>query len=238
MTCSLKYGKIIYDPETGRFISQDLTEYADPEAINGLNLYAYCGNNPVMNVDPTGRIGLTFILVSMLIGAIIGGVSAGVKASDDGLDAKGIALAVLGGVILGAAVSGSFALGGGAVSGLTLLGKTVSGFALFATATIGTALASSAEYCLTELAYGKTPNLEGTLMSGVKGAFQGMFSFGFGALAGLNGNFKYADKSLFNDTGYLFKLPKESIIRYIGYSFPSTIIRGLFDKIFHKNWGI
>ena len=143
MTCSLKYGKIIYDPETGRFISQDLTEYADPEAINGLNLYAYCGNNPVMNVDPTGRIGLTFILVSMLIGAIIGGVSAGVKASDDGLDAKGIALAVLGGVILGAAVSGSFALGGGAVSGLTILGKTVSGFALFATATIGTALASS-----------------------------------------------------------------------------------------------
>ena len=44
-----------YDPETGRFISRDSIEYADPEAINGLNLYAYCGNNPVMNVDPTGN---------------------------------------------------------------------------------------------------------------------------------------------------------------------------------------
>ena len=43
-----------YDPELGRFISQDSIEYADPETINGLNLYAYCGNNPVMNVDPTG----------------------------------------------------------------------------------------------------------------------------------------------------------------------------------------
>ncbi len=43
-----------YDPETGRFISQDDVTYLDPEHINGLNLYAYCCNNPVMNVDPTG----------------------------------------------------------------------------------------------------------------------------------------------------------------------------------------
>ncbi len=43
-----------YDPETGRFISQDDYSYLAPETINGLNLYAYCNNNPVMNVDPTG----------------------------------------------------------------------------------------------------------------------------------------------------------------------------------------
>ena len=43
-----------YDPEVGRFISQDSLEYADPETVNGLNLYAYCGNNPVMGYDPTG----------------------------------------------------------------------------------------------------------------------------------------------------------------------------------------
>ena len=43
-----------YDPEIGRFISQDSIEYADPETINGLNLYAYCGNNPVMAIDPNG----------------------------------------------------------------------------------------------------------------------------------------------------------------------------------------
>lgn len=45
-----------YDPETGRFITIDGIEYLDPETINGLNLYAYCGNNPVMNVDPYGNI--------------------------------------------------------------------------------------------------------------------------------------------------------------------------------------
>ncbi|MCH3977141.1 MAG: helix-turn-helix domain-containing protein [Bacilli bacterium] len=43
-----------YDPETGRFISQDNISYLEPEMINGLNLYAYCGNNSVMNVDRNG----------------------------------------------------------------------------------------------------------------------------------------------------------------------------------------
>ena len=41
-----------YDPETGRFISADSIDYLAPDTVNGLNLYAYCGNNPVMNVDP------------------------------------------------------------------------------------------------------------------------------------------------------------------------------------------
>ncbi len=43
-----------YDPELGRFISADSIEYLDPETLGGLNLYAYCGNNPVMAVDDTG----------------------------------------------------------------------------------------------------------------------------------------------------------------------------------------
>ena len=43
-----------YDPEVGRFISQDDVSYLDPEHINGLNLFAYCGNNPVMAIDQSG----------------------------------------------------------------------------------------------------------------------------------------------------------------------------------------
>lgn len=43
-----------YDPEVGRFITIDAIEYLDPESINGLNLYAYCGDNPVMGYDPDG----------------------------------------------------------------------------------------------------------------------------------------------------------------------------------------
>ena len=44
-----------YDPEVGRFISADTIDYLAPDTINGLNLYAYCGNNPIMNVDPSGH---------------------------------------------------------------------------------------------------------------------------------------------------------------------------------------
>lgn len=35
-----------YDPEIGRFLNMDDISYADPEQFHGLNLYAYCGNNP------------------------------------------------------------------------------------------------------------------------------------------------------------------------------------------------
>ena len=44
-----------YDPQTGRFINADSLEYLAPETIGGLNIYAYCSNNPVMGVDPTGQ---------------------------------------------------------------------------------------------------------------------------------------------------------------------------------------
>ena len=43
-----------YDPEVGRFISQDSIKYIAPETLNGINLFAYCLNNPVMGKDPQG----------------------------------------------------------------------------------------------------------------------------------------------------------------------------------------
>ena len=43
-----------YDPIVCRFITFDDLQYLDPEHIGGLNLYAYCNNNPIMYVDPDG----------------------------------------------------------------------------------------------------------------------------------------------------------------------------------------
>ena len=44
-----------YDPEIGRFINADSFKYLGADGpIHGMNLYAYCGNNPIMGYDPSG----------------------------------------------------------------------------------------------------------------------------------------------------------------------------------------
>ena len=63
-----------YDPTLGRFISPDSVDYLEPQTIGGLNLYAYCGNNPIKYCDPTGH----FAITAFGIWAIVGIVSAAV----------------------------------------------------------------------------------------------------------------------------------------------------------------
>ena len=48
-------GHRYYSPELCRFIQPDSIEYLDPSSINGLNLYCYCMNNPIMYADPSGN---------------------------------------------------------------------------------------------------------------------------------------------------------------------------------------
>ena len=46
-----------YDPAIGRFISPDDISYLGANGdLNSYNLYAYCSNNPVMYVDPSGHL--------------------------------------------------------------------------------------------------------------------------------------------------------------------------------------
>ena len=125
-----------YDPEVGRFITIDDISYLNLEIINGLNLYAYCGNNPVMRIDENGNkwwdwllgvfsVVLTVVGVALTvtgIGGIFGGVliSAGVSS-------------LLGGIV-NQSQGGSFGAGwiggliGGAISG------AVGGFAIMSIA--------------------------------------------------------------------------------------------------------
>ena len=60
-----------YDPEIGRFITIDDISYLDPDSINGLNLYAYCGNNPVMCVDPSGTFAFSTFLIGLAISSLV-----------------------------------------------------------------------------------------------------------------------------------------------------------------------
>jgi len=75
----LQLGARYYWPEVGRFISQD-------PIGEGSNWYAYVGNNPVANADPTGEIGWLVLCaascgciggmgVAVVAGCVAGGCS-------------------------------------------------------------------------------------------------------------------------------------------------------------------
>lgn len=107
-----------YDPETGRFISPDALEYLQPETINGLNLYCYCLNNPVMYSDGSGHapewlqvagwigLGVGLLLCGVAAGILLGGVGTATLVG-------AIAVGAAKGTLIGAAVG----IGVGAISG-------------------------------------------------------------------------------------------------------------------------
>jgi hypothetical protein len=49
------YNARFYDPSIGRFITAD-SIIDDPEDTQGWNRYSYCGNNPIVYIDPTGHL--------------------------------------------------------------------------------------------------------------------------------------------------------------------------------------
>ena len=113
-----------YDPSTCRFISPDHPDYLDYESINGLNLYAYCLNSPVMYADPTGHfVFTTAMLVGLIIGATVGaaigfGTVAYTDYQDDGQIFNGSVKwyeyvgGTVTGAVLGAGVGGIIGAGG------------------------------------------------------------------------------------------------------------------------------
>ena len=107
-----------YDPEIGRFISQDEVSYLDPETINGLNLYAYCLNDPIMMADPTGYapewlkwLGLTVGAVLVIAAVIV--LTIGTAGLGAGLGAA-LAIGAAKGALIGAGIG---VLTGGIIGG-------------------------------------------------------------------------------------------------------------------------
>ena len=110
--CNARY----YDPNICRWISMDSIKYLDSNNINGLNLYAYCNDDPINNVDPSGCF-LSALFVGIIIGAIIGaaagaGVATYLDYKDD-LEINGsvgwqtyVGCTLLGGIVGGLAGAG------------------------------------------------------------------------------------------------------------------------------------
>ncbi len=103
-----------YNPQWRRFISPDNTAYLDPESVNGLNLYAYCLNDPVNYADPSGNSVIASFLIGFAVTSLVGWglseifgaqIAGGISSISGGLAAisTGISLYALGpcGIVAG-----------------------------------------------------------------------------------------------------------------------------------------
>jgi len=238
-----------YDPELGRFISQDSIEYAAPETINGLNLYAYCGNNPVMYVDPAG----TSFLIALLVGALIAGLMSGtvnaVAAAYNGESVRSSVGAFFGGFITGAVLGAASILGGGlAVGAITATASVVAGVGAFLT--VGTLAAGMFSYSVENWIKGEAISPNAAFRNGIITFGQGLISFGSGFIMGKMGLFDYlkpgngltdvvgATKDLARmEIGKAtFKSYFRGIANYFSANATAIILRSFINAIYVSPW--
>ncbi len=212
-----------YDPELGRFINADSLSILEntKDVINGLNLYAYCINNPVNTSDDDGEL-------PKWLKWLIGGLTIAVVAI-----ATIVAIAVTAGAAgigFGAAFAGAFGLGGA---------TSIGGFAGFmAGVTIGTLTGSTIGLLgggFTSLLNGKS-FWDGAADGFMWGAISGAISGGISTLSfGGVGNFGYKGQ------GNIFQVGLQGFVglsTYIGKSLSNNetptfigIILSLFGGI-------
>ena len=141
--CKIRYRGYYYDTETGlywvqtryynpdwcRWISPDSISYLDPQSPLGLNLYLYCGNDPINYVDPSGH-SLVAILSAVILGfaaiagATLGGVTAYNRAIERDETGSTLAWSTIKGVFLGGAIG--LAAGGLILSAVSMAGVVLS----------------------------------------------------------------------------------------------------------------
>ena len=103
-----------YDPEVGRFINAD--SIAGNTGNSEYNLFAYCSNNPVNNLDSNGEFILTCIIVGFIVGAVVGAASSAItqQATSGTVNWGQVGISALAGGVGGALGGGV----GGALSGM------------------------------------------------------------------------------------------------------------------------
>ena len=217
-----------YDPEVGRFLNRDSVQYADPQTFGGLDLYAYCLNNPVEYVDPDGTfislfIGLT---VSFIIGFGTSTISQGVQYGWDNINWAQSAVDGLFSVA-------STALAATGINFLTSIGiGMISGFS---------------QYAIDSNFHNESLNLEGAIsaiiLGGAAGALSGAGASNGKVLAqGMSGRASTGMKALITTVNRygMNSIEYRNIINLYGKAI-STAVQNTINKAFTasviKIWG-
>ena len=138
-----------YDPEIGRFINADDVDLLGANGdFASLNLFSYCGNNPVSRADSNGH--FWHIAAGAVVGGLIGAISSvvGQAVSGQKINWAEVGVSAASGALTGAitaACPGMGAVATGIVHGVVGAGT----------------------YAATELVNGRTPTVAGTLAAGI-----------------------------------------------------------------------
>lgn len=117
-------GSQYYDPQIGRFLNAD-SQLNPGTGLVGMNMFAYCNNNPVMLTDSDGTI--SFLAITAIVGAVVGAVAGGIIAAKTGNNIwAGIGIGAAGGILLGLGVGAGLAMISGA-GAMATAGEVIAG---------------------------------------------------------------------------------------------------------------
>ena len=94
-------------------MSPDSLEYLEPEYLGGLNLYSYCGNNPVMRDDPNGTEWWHWLIGGLVVVALIAATFISAGSFAGGMIALGYAVNGIASASLATTVFSFAAVGAG-----------------------------------------------------------------------------------------------------------------------------
>ena len=131
-----------YDPENHRFINADVYTSTDSGDAIACNMFAYCGNNPVMLGDKDGEFADWFVRV--VVGAAVGVVTGAISALVTGGSAKDVIYSAAIGGITGAIVGGTGSLEAGKIVGRAVASAINGGYTYYSARKAGASVGGAA----------------------------------------------------------------------------------------------
>ena len=131
-----------YDPENHRFINADTYASTDSSDAIACNMFAYCGNNPVMLGDKDGEFADWFVRV--VVGAAVGVVTGAISALVTGGSAKDVLSSAAVGFVTGGIVGATGSMKAGKIVGRAVASAINGGYTYYSARKAGASVGGAA----------------------------------------------------------------------------------------------